>query len=187
MKSIVFATTNERKIGEARLACQKFGIEIEQVKLEINEIQSGDPKKISREKAKAAYTQAGKPLVVTDTFWNIPALNGFPGGYMKEVAGWFKEEDFLNLIKDKNDRRISFTESVTYIDGDELKEFSKEFWGVIANEPRGIGNSIENIAEFDGFTIGERRAQNSFSHKAEDYIWIDFAKWFVNRYQEERV
>ena len=178
MKTVIFATTNERKVGEAKLACQKFGIEVRQVKLNIDEIQSGDPQKISREKAKTAYAQIKQPLVVTDTYWNIPALNGFPGGYMKEIAGWFSEEDFLNLMERKTDRRISFAESITYIDDGRTKEFSKEFWGVLTERPRGSGNSIENVAEFEGFTLGERRAQNSFSHKAEDYVWVDFAEWF---------
>jgi len=121
MKTVIFATTNERKVGEAKLACQKFGIEVRQVKLNIDEIQSGDPQKISREKAKTAYAQIKQPLVVTDTYWNIPALNGFPGGYMKEIAGWFSEEDFLNLMERKTDRRISFAESITYIDDGRTK------------------------------------------------------------------
>ena len=179
MMTLIFATSNERKLGEARLACEPLGIEIQQVKLHIDEIQSSDPLVISKSKAESAFLQAQKPIVVTDTFWNIPALNGFPGAYMKDIATWFTSQDFLNLMKDKSDKRISFTESITYKDVTQLKVFSKEYWGVIASQPRGTsGNSIEKLAEFDGYTIGERQDQKSFSHKPEDYIWSDFAKWF---------
>jgi len=178
IKKIFFATKNERKLGEARQGCGLFGIEVVQIKLDIDEIQSNDPKVISKNKAEEAYRQTKKPVVVTDTFWNIPALNGFPGGYMKEVANWFSEEDFLALIKDKKDRRISFTESITCKDSKQTKIFSKEYWGVIVEKPRGTGNSIENVSELEGFTLGERRTQGGYSHKPEDYIWYDFAKWF---------
>ena len=97
---------------------------------------------------------------------------------MKYIANWFSSEDFLNLMKNKSDRRVSFTESITYKDSKQVKIFSKEYWGKIVIKPRGIGNSIENVAEFEGFTLGERRAQGGYSHKPEDYIWYDFAKWY---------
>ncbi|KKQ75381.1 MAG: Nucleoside-triphosphatase (NTPase) [Candidatus Woesebacteria bacterium GW2011_GWB1_38_5b] len=179
MKTILFVTSNERKIGEARLACDQYDIKVKQIKLSIDEIQSNDPKLISKHKAQSAYLAIKKPLVVTDTYWNIPALNGFPGGYMKDITKWFEPQDFLNLVKNKTDKRIAFGESITYIDSKQLKTFSKEFWGVFADKPRGIGNSIEQVAEFDGFTLGERREQGGFSHKPEDYVWVDFAKWLT--------
>ncbi|MCL5784332.1 MAG: hypothetical protein M1142_03190 [Patescibacteria group bacterium] len=178
MKTILFATSNDRKILEAKAACELFDIKIEQVILDIDEIQSKDPQQISKNKAEAAFLITQKPVVVTDTFWNIPTLNGFPGGYMKEVAQWFKPEDFLNLIKDKLNRKIIFTESITYKDSKQTKIFSKEFEGVFADSPRGTGNSIEQVASFNGLTLGESKNLGKTSHKPEDYIWFDFAKWF---------
>ncbi len=97
---------------------------------------------------------------------------------MKDVVEWFKPEDFLNLIRGKSDQRIAFTESIVYKDATQLKIFSKEYWGVVVNPPRGIGNSVEQVAEFEGHTLGERRAQGGYSHKPEDYVWYEFAKWF---------
>lgn len=119
-----------------------------------------------------------KPVVVSDTFWNFPALSGFPGGYMKEIAQWFTPQDFLNLIKDKCDRKIIFTESITYKDKGQVKTFTKEFPGLIAESPRGMGNSIEQLAEFNGLTLGESKNLGQTSHKTEEYIWFDFAQWF---------
>lgn len=181
MKTIVFVTSNPLKIEEAKLACNKFDIKVQQVKLNIDEIQSDNPKLISKNKAQSAYLELKKPLVVTDTYWNIPALNGFPGAYMKHLVGWFTQIDFLNLMKEKLDKRISFTESITYKDSSQTKSFSKDFWGRFVDSPRGTGNSIENVVEFEGYTLGERREQGGFSHKPEDYIWIDFAKWYSKK------
>lgn len=178
MKSIIFVTSNQRKLGEARLACDLYDIEIISQSYDIDEIQSSDPRQVTEHKARAAYVAAGQPIVVTDTCWSIPALHGFPGAYMKDVANWFNEQDFLNLMADKDDTRISFTENIAYYDGETLQFFSKEFWGHIV-PPRGTGNSIENVAEFEGKTLGERRLEGGYSHKPEDYVWVDFAKWYT--------
>lgn len=59
-----------------------------------------------------------------------------------------------------------------------MKVFSKEYWGVMVKVPRGTGNSIENVAEFEKVTLGEHRQQGGYSHQPEDYIWWDFAKWY---------
>jgi non-canonical purine NTP pyrophosphatase (RdgB/HAM1 family) len=181
MKKILFATGNLRKVGEAKLGCEIFGVEVEQIKVSIDEIQSTDPIKISEYKASQAFKAVRKPVVVTDSFWEIPALNGFPGAYMKDIVGWFDSKDFLKLIKNKNDKRIAFTESITYKDSKTTKVFSKKYWGCIVSPPRGTGNSIDNIAEFDGVTLGERRAEGKYSHRPKDYIWYDFAKWYSKK------
>lgn len=146
--------------------------------MNVKEIQSRDLAEIAREKAVATFRSLRKPVVVTDTSWNIPALGGFPGGYMKDVAAWFTPDDYWNLVKDKGDKRISFIESVVYQDERRQQMFSKEYWAMIVNPPRGIGVSIERVAEFDGFTLGEYRQQANFSHKPEDYVWWEFASWF---------
>jgi non-canonical purine NTP pyrophosphatase (RdgB/HAM1 family) len=185
METILFATGNDRKLGEAKLACDIFGIVVKQIKLDIDEIQSHDPLVISRHKADQAFNLVNEPVVVTDTSWNFPALKGFPGGYMKDVAGWFSEENFLNLMRGEKDRRVSFTETVIYKDASQTKVFSKEFWGVVVDEPRGGGSSLENVVEFEGHTLGERRDQGGFSHKAEDYVWHEFASWFSKKEEHE--
>lgn len=174
---IYFITGNARKVGEAKLACEPAGIEIVQQQLEIDEIQSTIPNAISIDKAEKAYNLVKKPLVVTDTFWRIPALNGFPGAYMKDVASWFSSDDFLALMKNKENSQIFFSENITYKDAETIKQFSQEYEGIIVTEPRGTGNSIENVAQFEGYTLGERREQGRYSHKPEDYVWDDFVKW----------
>lgn len=178
MKQIIFVTGNDRKVGEAKQSCDLFDIEVVQREVDIDEIQSHEPLKISEHKAHAAYNEINSPLVITDTFWSIPALNGFPGAYMKEVAQWFTEQDFLNLMSNKEDKRIMFNENITYFDGKKISHFSKDYWGSIVN-PRGTGSSMENVAEFDGTTIGEKRAVGGYIYEPKEYVWYDFAKWFA--------
>lgn len=178
MKTLLFATGNDRKFKEALAGCDGFDIKVEQVKVDIDEIQSHDPIKISLNKVKSVYEILKKPVVISDTSWKIPALNNFPGGYMKDVAEWFTPEDFLNLVKYKDDKRVCFTETLVYQDEKETKIFTKEFWGTFSDTPKGSGLSIEQVAQFNGSTIGERRDEGKLSHDPKDYIWIELAKWF---------
>lgn len=180
MSKIYFSTGNQRKIKEARAACDLFNIEVVPIKLDFDEIQSHDPLDISKRKVEDAYELAGQAaIVVADTSWSIPSLNGFPGGYMKDVAEWFGPEDFISLMLGKKDKTIIFRESIVYKDNSEVKIFSNEYTGLIVDTPRGSdGNSLDKVAEFNGITLAESHDLGQTSHKPEDYIWYEFAKWF---------
>lgn len=127
--SILFATRNARKLGEARLGCQLFGLSIEQADVVFHEIQSKDPVEIAVHKSRQAFDQLREPVVVADTFWTIPALNGFPGAYMKEVTRWFGPQDFINLLQPYQDKRVCFTETVVYRDDDRHRIFPRGVLG----------------------------------------------------------
>jgi len=178
MKEIVFVTGNMRKLGEAKSSCDLFKITVIQKTLSIDEIQSHDPSLIALRKAADAYEQLKKPLVVNDAYWTIPSLSGFPGGYMKDVADWFTPTEFLALLRDKADRSVIVTECVVYKDEQTVKVFTKEFYGEIATEARGKGNSIEQVAVFNGLTLAEHHDQDQFSEKPEDQLWYEFAQWY---------
>lgn len=178
MKEIIFSTGNKNKIREATNACGLFDIKVIAKKLDIDEIQSDDPLKIAKHKASRAYELLNKPVVINDSFWNIPALNGFPGGYMKEVMNWLSAEDFIRLMTNKTDRKICVTECVAYKDNAVYKIFKKDFWGEIANKPFGRDNNFESVAIFNGKTLSEYHKFGQQAFNSKDYIWNDFAKWF---------
>jgi len=181
MKHIILVTGNGRKLGEAKAALKDFDIGVSNIKLDIDEIQARNPIAIAKHKANEAFNQINKPVVVTDTSWDIPTLNGFPGGYMKDVADWFMPRDFIVLLSSHKDKSISFMETIVYQDDKQTKVFSQKFRGIIADKPRGTGNSIEQLAEFDGYTIGERQQKGRFSYDPKDYVWYKFAQWFVRQ------
>lgn len=178
MTKLYFATSNERKLAEAKQGCEPFGIEIIQQELDFDEIQSHEPLAIAKHKAVEAFSKIKKPLVINDSSWMIPALNGFPGGYAKDVAKWFIADDWMRLMNGVKDRRVCLREDVIYVDGKVMKDISMNFWGTVVEKPRGIGNSLENVMEFNGVTLGENRKNKTFAFEAEDYIWYKFAKWY---------
>lgn len=99
MKTLYFATTNQEKIQIAQTACTRANINIEAVALDIDEIQGEDPELIVLDKAQRAYNLIGAPTIVSDDTWDIRALRGFPGAYMKSINYWFEPQDFLRLME----------------------------------------------------------------------------------------
>lgn len=186
MKHITFVTGNSRKFEEALLILRQYGVMVEQLQLNINEIQHHDPLEITKAKARAAYQKAGRPVVVNDTSWDIPALNGFPGGYMKDVCQWFSTEDFLALMRNKSDKTIIANDVVAYYDGKNLQVFTSRQPGYFIDQPRGkdeyshhsvivmSGNDERTIAEvFDARANGEAVKADNYEH------WQQFGEWFA--------
>lgn len=186
MKTIYFATTNQDKILIAKTICKTVGLEVKPIKLEIDEIQGEDPELIVRHKALQAFNQLEMPVVVSDDSWCIPALNGFPGAYMKSINYWFKPEDFLSLMKGKKDRRISLIQFLAYTDGNTTEVFSNEIKGQIIDEVRGKNEKSPNTTVIvldsdNGKTIAEALEQSEEAvvarYKNRPDVWHKFVMW----------
>lgn len=181
--AVAFVTSNNRKFKELQAVFESHGITVEQLELPVDEIQSEDAVDIAVKKVKEAYKLAGRPVVVNDSFWSILALRGFPGAYMSHVARWLHAEDFLKLMEGKTDRNIVLTETYAYHDGKRLKTFSKEYRGVVTEEPKGQGLSIEQIVQLAGNTktIAEKqtdpREEGAASIGPVTSAATDLAKW----------
>lgn len=181
MKDIVFATGNSRKIQEANETLSPYHITVSVQPVEIDEIQHHDPAEITKAKARSAYGALGKPVVVQDTSWNIPALGGFPGGYMKDVAHWFTTEDWLALMARHADRSIICLEHVAYFDGENIQHFEARYEGYFVDEPRGLdGNSLDKtVSLFDGKTMSEMQDEGKVASAAIELgHWKQFGEWY---------
>lgn len=187
MNTIYFATSNQEKMLIAKTVCSKFDIKVEQANIDIDEIQGEDPVIIVQDKARRAYEGLAKPVVVSDDSWDIPALNGFPGPYMKSINKWFKPEDFLRLMSGIKDRTIIIHQYLAYFDGDTMKVFSNDIHGKVIEEPRGKNERSPNMTvttmdNDNGKTIAEVFEQGAKA-VAERYItrrdaWHEFAEWY---------
>jgi XTP/dITP diphosphohydrolase len=181
--ALAFITGNTRKYRDLQQACEPFGIEVEQLELPVDEIQSSDPEDIALKKAKQAYKLASnRPVIVQDAFWNIMALRGFPGAYMSEVTRWLRAEEFLKLMEGKTDRTLYIKDTLVYYDGKRSKMFSQNYQGKMTEEPRGKGHfSIEQIVVMQGETKTIAEIEDSEGRSGvsgEGSIWNEFAKWY---------
>lgn len=188
MDTIAFATGNTVKFVSAQHICKPLGIELEQVVIDIDEIQGENPELIIKAKARAAFDAYQKPVVVSDDTWDIPALRGFPGAYMKSMNYWFTPEDFLRLMADKSDRSAILHQSLAYIDEHGITIFNSDLHGQIVEKPR--GNYDDNgpwmkvvaMEMDDGKTLAEvweaDKQLNPDRYKNILDSWRDLVKWY---------
>lgn len=182
MRQILFATGNQRKVQEANESLAHFGISVNIRPVEADEIQHHDSAEITKAKAKAAYEIIKKPVVAQDTSWSIPALGGFPGGYMKDVADWWSPEDWMNIMSAHNDRTIICSEHIVYFDGTKIKHFVYNFTGHFTQKPVGEkGNSLEKTVIVHGDkTMSQMQENNDVGSSAEALPhWRLFGEWYA--------
>lgn len=187
MKTVHFATTNTEKLLIAQTVCAAADITVETVSLDIDEIQGEDSEVIIRDKARRAFEAFGKPVVVSDDTWDIPALNGFPGAYMKSINHWLTPQDFLRLMTGIEDRRIILHQLLAHTDGTVTTIFKNDLHGQIINEARGKNSTSANMTVVvldtdNGKTIAEVFETGSQAvvdrYKNRPDVWHSFIEWY---------
>jgi XTP/dITP diphosphohydrolase len=186
MTTILFATGNSRKIHEARNTLEPFGISVDPIKISIDEIQHTDPAEITKAKARAAYAVAKRPVVVSDTSWSIPALGGFPAGYMKDISSWWQTENWLDIMAKQSDKRIFCLEHVAYFDGETAQHFEEVYEGRFIDEARGRIDDAESFERvvilYGDKTLAEMLAEGDVASAGETLgHWEQFGQWLAAR------
>jgi non-canonical purine NTP pyrophosphatase (RdgB/HAM1 family) len=80
VRDFVFVTGNPDKAAEAR---RIVGPTLQVESVDLPEIQSLDPHEVVRAKAREAFSQLRRAVVVEETSLELAALNGFPGPLVK--------------------------------------------------------------------------------------------------------
>jgi XTP/dITP diphosphohydrolase len=180
---LLFVTSNSHKIESANKNLKPYGIEIEAVQVsDINEIQSDSIEDISIDKAKKAYKQIQKPLMVSDAGWSIPSLNGFPGPVMAYVHKCFTSKDFLNLMEEKKDKSVELIECMTYIDEDGYRVFKNITKGRFLDHEEGEGGCLDKVVSFrkDGKSVAKCRNDN-IVHIDQSDMWEELGEYLSNK------
>lgn len=155
MKKLYFATTNKGKLKEAR---EILGAEVVGTPLEIDEIQSLDPKEVAIKKAKAYYQGLKKPVFVEDISVFIKALDGLPGPYIDAFIKSLGNAGILRVLKDAKDRAVYAQATIVYKESTKNeKVFIGKVSGSISKSQRGTGFGWDPIFIPKGYekTFGE--------------------------------
>jgi XTP/dITP diphosphohydrolase len=132
--AIYFVTGNENKLKEAEAI---LGRKLEQINMNIDEIQEIEQDRIIRHKAKSAYEQIKKPVLVEDTGIFISALNGFPGALVKWVLKTIGNEGICRIMKDEKNREVIAKTYFCLYDNKTFNIFTGQLKGGIAFKPQG--------------------------------------------------
>lgn len=192
--TLAFVTTNKGKVLTLQRELQPFGIELEQVSLDLPEPRSNDVEEIAVAKATSAFEKLQKPLVVMDAGFYIPSLNGFPRAFVNFALETIGLEGILRLV-DGKDRQAEFRECVAYIDEkmSAPKCFTAHIKGTLTKEPRGTlaerhWSNLALIFQLEGETktLGEMTAQEHEAWHLHTQVKYphskDFPNWFLQNH-----
>lgn len=165
MREIVFATSNEGKLKEARELAEEFGISL--LSPYEASLHGGIPPEVEETGAtyeENAYIKAAavcawcgkKPTVADDAGLEVFALGGAPGiksARYAEGESLSNIEKLLSALKDVSDRRAKFVATLCYLDSSDTPHFvTKEIFGAISDKPSGKGGfGYDPIFIVDGY------------------------------------
>lgn len=150
MIDVVFVTGNAEK---AHHFSRHIGREVEHHAADTDEIQTLDPKVLTAHKAKQAYDQLGRPVLVEDVTLGFSAFNGLPGPFVK----FFVDADggvttMCRMLDGFDDRSAQASCTYVYFDGNDTRYFTGSLSGVIARQAKGSGGyGFDRIFIPDGF------------------------------------
>lgn len=131
MKQFIFVTGNLPKVEWL----QKFlGREVEHFKLDIDELQSPDPYVVLEHKARAAYQQLARPVLVDDVSLIFHAWGNMPGTFVKFFVEGPGLEKMCRMLDGFDDRGATMRVSYGYFDGESFTMLTGETEGSIAKE-----------------------------------------------------
>src|SRR5690349_6471809 len=101
--SWVFVTYNTNKWQEAQ---RILGCPLERVELDLEEQQAESVSAVALAKARFAFARLGRPVIVEDAGFELLALGGFPGPYMKYWEKLGGLESICRAADGLGDRRV---------------------------------------------------------------------------------
>ncbi len=151
MSRVTYITGNQHK---AAYLAKLLGMPIEHHKVDLDEIQSAEPRAVIEHKVRQAYDLLRSPVLVEDTCMGIDALGGLPGPFIK----FFIEQEngaekLCRMCDGLVSRRATATVTFGYYDGATVKFFENSIQGAIAEHPGQLINGFgwDTVFIPDGF------------------------------------
>jgi len=130
----VLVTSNENKWREAQAI---LGHPLERIALELPEIQASTTAEVALQKAKAAYEQVGRPVIVEDAGIELAALGGFPGPFIKFWEQLGGLDSICWAADGLKDRRVVAVCVLGMCSGEGASAVEGRVSGMISDKPRG--------------------------------------------------
>ena len=156
MREITFITGNQAK---ADYLAKYLGFSVKHINLDLDELQSLDLAEIVEHKARQAYQKTQEPVIVEDVSLEFCALGKLPGPFIKFFLQEMSAEDICALVHGKSKAAVARC-VFGYCNGNDLRLFSGEMNGTIADSPSGDhGFGWDRIFIPEGYT-GTRASLN---------------------------
>jgi XTP/dITP diphosphohydrolase len=181
MKSILFASSNDKKYREVKSLLSHFDIDVQFFKKSLTEIQADSLEIIALNKSHSAFLDMSTPVIVEDDGLFIEELNGFPGQYSSFVFDTIGNWGIIKLLQKATSRHALFKSVFAFNNGRNSLTFGGETKGTIARKMTkgGWGYDPIFIPHNSDLTLGILETQGSkqfFSHRAK--ALKKFGDWF---------
>ncbi|MGI0040010.1 MAG: RdgB/HAM1 family non-canonical purine NTP pyrophosphatase [Nitrososphaera sp.] len=180
MRLVTFASTNQNKYREVQSILSSHGISVDFAQINLLEVQSDSLEEIAREKAKSAFAQVGKPVIIEDDGLFVDALKGFPGQYSSHAFKTIGNDGIMKLLAGSADRKASFRSLIVFYDGKNLSISEGRVDGKISDKITEGGWGYDPIFVPAGasLTFAQlKEKKNDYSHRKK--VLDNFAKWYL--------
>jgi non-canonical purine NTP pyrophosphatase (RdgB/HAM1 family) len=173
LDDLVFVTSNSGKRREAEAV---LGRPLDHCGLDLPEVQTLDLVEVVRGKARMAYEQLGRPVLVEDTALELVGLGGFPGPLIRWLLASVGPEGICRIASCFGESGATARCLVCATDGAEEIFGEGVVEGTIVPEPRGGGgfgwDSAFVPADGGVRTYGEmsEEEKNLISHRYKAFI-----------------
>ncbi|MDF3068981.1 MAG: non-canonical purine pyrophosphatase, rdgB/HAM1 family [Polyangiaceae bacterium] len=169
--SWIFVTSNANKWLEAQ---RILGYAIERVELDLDELQAETVGAIALAKARLAYERLRRPVIVEDAGFELMALGGFPGPYIKFWERLGGLESLCRAADGLGDRRVRAVCALGICSdaGSQVVEGSVD--GLLALHPRGhagFGWDAVFVPKGEGRTFGEMAPEEKDARSHRRRAW----------------
>lgn len=134
MAEVVFITGNMRKLDYLKMW---LGLPIKHHKLDLDELQSLEPRTVAEHKARQAYSILKEPVLTDDTSLVFTAMGRLPGTFVKFFLEEIGTEGLCRLADTLERRKAVATVTYAFCDGERVHFFEASIEGEVAPEPRG--------------------------------------------------
>lgn len=167
----VFVTSNANKWREAQ---RILGYAIERVELDLDELQAESVGAVALAKSRVAYQRLQRPVIVEDAGFELLALGGFPGPYIKYWERQGGLESICRAADGLGDRRVRAVCALGICTeaGSEVVEGAVE--GLLALHPRGnsgFGWDAVFVPQGEGRTFGEMTPEEKDARSHRRRAW----------------
>jgi XTP/dITP diphosphohydrolase len=179
LHAVTFASTNQNKFREVQSILAAHRISVDFAQINLVEVQSDSLEEIVREKAKNAFLQVKRPVIVEDDGLFVDALKGFPGQYSSHAFKTIGNEGIMKLLAGSVDRSASFRSLIAFHDGKHLSISEGRVDGKISEKMTEGGWGYDPIFVPAGtnLTFAQlKEEKNEYSHRKK--ALDNFARWY---------
>lgn len=171
-QDLYFVTSNNKKFQSLSKMLSPIGINLLRLEYDFDEGRELSIESVAKsklEQAKQAFPD--KKIVVDDRGFFIPALNGFPGPFVKLLLNSFSYKGLVKLMNGESDRRALFSYAIGYFDGHTDHIFVANEEGFITEKPQ--GDNLHGWTELL-YIYGHPRYPGKSLAELTDAEWDDY-------------